>query len=225
MDVPVDEKYTSEATDDTEKNTEATDAAEKNSITRDRANSDSQQALNARRRRMVASRSSAVSVTSSTSDLNNNNINETVAANLQASSARYRRERLLAKVRASQISSADDNKNAWKQRQQNDCANDSPADLLVISPKRDEFEVLFPDHDFGETAFIGESSNYAMESRDFIANEMHDALSAGESAVTLPTNNAQLRVKISTTSNSRNSATVNDKINVTPDTCINDSRL
>ena len=206
FDLPIDEKAASEAASD----------SGKTSIARARANSDTQQTLNARRKRLVASRTSAVSVASSTSDLNNNNINET-AGNPHASSEKFRKEKFLAKVRASQ--SAGDNKitnNTSKPGELNVGDHES-IDYLIVSPKRDEFEVLFADHDFGGTSFFLASPTNSMESRDSITKEMREFYDGGfngaaGSAASMHTNNAQPRVKITTTGNSSNLATENDKI-------------
>ncbi|KAL3809710.1 hypothetical protein ACHAXA_009404 [Cyclostephanos tholiformis] len=209
VDMPLDEKAPSEPSDNNKTN----------SFARDRSNSDSQHSLSARRRRIVASRSSADSAASGTytSDLNNSSI---------ATSASDRREKMIAKVRASQSSVTDDCKNISNQSQQNDGA-DSPVDVFIVSPKRDEFEVLFAEHDFKETSFIGTFPNEA-NSWDSISKEIHilndaqlnesniTAGSPGASTATLPTNNVEPRVK--NTSSMRqpiHSATENGKINWT----------
>lgn len=216
FDLPIDEKAASEAASD----------AGKDSIARARANSDTQQTLNARRRRLVASRTPAVSVASSTSDLNNNNINKSAAGNPKASSAKFRKDKILAKVRASHPAYAGDNKNTKNTSKPGEINNGDheSIDLLIVSPKRDEFEVLFADHDFGGTSLHVASSNNSMESRDSITKEMRQFYggglnranstpwSAAGSAATMPMNNTQPRAKITTTGNSSNSATENDMI-------------
>jgi hypothetical protein len=203
VDMPLDEKAVSVTADDT-KNI---------SVARDRSNSDSQHSFNARRRRMVASRSSAISAASSTcsSDL------------ITSPMATSARDRLIAKVRASHCSTAGDNKSSSKQSKQNDGV-DQPADLLIVSPKKDEFEVLFAGHDFVTPQ---DDSTKSWDSISKEINVFNDALnkanisgiSPGASTVTLPTNNAQPRVNdVSSMSKSVvHSATGSGEINVTPE--------
>ncbi len=201
VDMPLDEKAASVTAEKTKKI----------SVSRERSSSDF--SLNARRRRIVALRSAAISEASSTcsSDL------------ISSSMATSARDKLIAKSRASQSYTAGDSKSTSKQSRQND-AVDQPADLLIVSPKRDEFEVLFADHDF---VTPHDDSTKSWDSITKEINILNDALnkaniagmSPGASAVTLPTNNAQPRVKndVSLMSNSAHSATGSGKVNVTPE--------
>jgi len=189
-----------------------------------RANSDSKQShekLAARRSRMVTSRGVSSTSASSVLSVNPKQSSSKVATStgtttsakkpMRASHGNNRREKMVARVRAAQISTTSENKSNPKQHPRNsgNCDATSASDSnsvvsfdasknKVISPKNDEFEVLFACDAFHPTP-------NPTESIDSIANEMHmlhDAMlmrsiSAGDSTVaTLPTNNIQPRVKV-----------------------------
>ena len=115
-------------------------------------------------------------------------------SSLKASPSNLRREKLLARVRASTGGKS-------HVRHQSDAGSNvsfDPAQTSIISPKRDEFEVLFADGDF----------NFSPDgSIDSISNEVQRTLSAMGSQSTLPTDNhSGLQPKIS-----------KNNVNVTPE--------
>jgi len=170
----------------------------------------SQLALNARRRRMVAARSSASSVTSAVSDqknlsivtdVNNIDVNEVAVTSptkttspRTAMSEKARRGKLLSKVRASQI--AANNTSSKPQLHAPDGFK-----TQIHSPKSDEYEVLFANYDFGDNDDINSQTLVPMDESPMIPQQKHKSLitiadgsnstvvSGMGSTLTVPTNN------------------------------------
>lgn len=186
-----------------------------------RANSDSgytHDSLAARRSRINASRTSISSVASNASNPSNkSNTDETADGRLKKSSpAQMRRHIMAAKIRTSRSTAAGGNENASRQQQQqqqqqNYCDADSAIPRTsIISPKRDEFEVLFADDDFVSP---GDES---MDSIVKEMNDMHESLLNGSystagNTVTMPTNNVHRRLMID------NAMVDNTNANITPE--------
>ena len=169
-----------------------------------------QLALNARRRRMVAARSSTSSVSSNISDqkalsivtdVNNNDVNEVAVSSptkttspRTAMSEKARRGKLLSKVRASQIAS--NNASSKPQLHASDGFK-----TQIHSPKSDEYEVLFANYDFGDNDDINSQTLVPMDESPMIPQQKHKSLitiadgssstvgSGTGSTVTVPTNN------------------------------------
>lgn len=192
----------------------------------------SQLALNARRRRMVAARSSTSSVSSAVSDqkalsivtdVNNSDVNEvavssptkTTTSPRTAMSEKARRGKLLSKVRASQIAS--NNASSKPQKHVPDGFK-----TQIHSPKSDEYEVLFANYDFGDNDDINSQTLVPMDESPMIPQQKHKSLitiadgsnstvgSGTGSTVTVPTNNETRSI-----SSSNNLAY--DKRNATPE--------
>lgn len=189
----------------------------------------SQLALNARRRRMVAARSSTSSVSSAVSDqkalsivtdVNNSDVNEVVVSSptktttspRTAISEKARRGKLLSKVRASQIASSKPQMHV----------SDGFFKTQIHSPKSDEYEVLFANYDFGDNDDINSQTLVPIDEPPMIPQQKHKSLitiadgsnstvgSGTGSTVTVPTNNETRSI-----SSSNNLAY--DKRNATPE--------
>jgi hypothetical protein len=191
----------------------------------------SQLALNARRRRMVAARSSASSVTSAVSDqknlsivtdVNNIDVNKVAVTSptmttspRTAMSEKARRGKLLSKVRASQI--AANNTSSKPQLHAPDGFK-----TQIHSPKSDEYEVLFANYDFGDNDDINSQTLVPMDESPMIPQQKHKSLitiadgsnstvgSGTRSTLTVPTNNESRSI------NSSN-LVYDDKKNATPE--------
>jgi len=169
----------------------------------------------------------------------------------KTSPAHLRRDKLLARVRNSHVAptsstaAAGDRTNSKKQPQSINSNNDVNISIetdsaisfdapqtAVISPKTDEFEVLFADDDSSPNPQYSNVHVSHNESIDSIANEilmqdhnnyntlLNDSTGTTSTSTTLPTNNAQPRVKISMTKNGSNSPTKKGTMgnsNVTPE--------
>jgi len=144
-------------------------------------------ALAARRSRMVASRTAmSSSASSTTSDPNSK-------PPPKKSPSQARKERLLARIRASNASTSGN-----KSVESNDVFDASKTS--IISPKSDEFEVCFEDDNIPSQHNPYLTSDTKNESIDSIGNELNESYG---SAATLPTNNIQSKVKISMTKSNR----------------------
>ncbi len=169
-----------------------------------RANSDSmsnQETITARRSRINASRTSSTSSASSTSSLPINKGSAVGHADVKlkkAPTAQMRRQMMASKIRTSRSNPPDGSEKNSKQQQQQQQSNDSDSSVprtAIISPKRDEFEVLFADDDL---------TSPGDESMDSIVKEMHDmhgsllngSYSTAASTATMPTNNVHRHLKI-----------------------------
>jgi len=143
--------------------------------------------LAARRSRMVASRTAmSSSASSTTSDPNSK-------PPPKKSPSQARKERLLARIRASNASTSGN-----KSVESNEVFDASKTS--IISPKSDEFEVCFADDNMPPTHNPYLTSDTKNESIDSIGNELNESYG---SAATLPTNNIQSKVKISMTKSNR----------------------
>ena len=157
-----------------------------------RANSDSgynPDTLAARRTRVNASRTSTSSASSNTSNPSNKS-NPAGGQLKKASPAQMRRQIMATKIRVSRSNPSSSSENNSKQKLAIESAIPKTS---VISPKRDEFEVLFADDDFVSPGD---------ESMDSIVKEMHDmhesllngSYSTAASTATMPTNNCHLMI-------------------------------
>ena len=172
-----------------------------------RADSDSasnQETIAARRSRINASRTT--SSTSSALSTPSQPINKDSAVGQgdgkpKASPAQMRRQMMVSKIRTSRSNPPGGSENNSKQQQQQQQSNDSDSSVprtAIISPKRDEFEVLFADDDFVSPGD---------ESIDSIVKEMHDmhesllngSYSTAASTATMPTNNVHRHLMIDNT--------------------------
>lgn len=219
---PADEKTASPAV------VAATGDAEKNS--KDRSKSEvSQLALNARRRRMVAARSTGASVSSSVSDLkvltiddSNCDVSETASNSPRTTSAIVRRGKLLAKVRASHIThSAGQHKNTTKLQPMSLSSASDVFKTQIHSPKSEEFEVLFANHDFGDTDDINPQTLVPMDESPIIKHRrpklMINVADGSNSTVGSGTESTVTNNALTRSSSSNNLASEVNKINVTPE--------
>ncbi|KAL3758440.1 hypothetical protein ACHAWU_006100 [Discostella pseudostelligera] len=163
----------------------------KNSIVR--ANSDSgynQETIAARRSRINASRTSISSTSSNVSQPSNKSNTDGPPDEgeiKKPSPAQMRRQIMVAKIRTSRSNPSSGSDSKQQQQEINDTDSAIPR-TAIISPKRDEFEVLFADDDFVSP---GDAS------MDSIVKEMHDmhesllngSYSTAASTATMPTNN------------------------------------
>ncbi|KAL7545709.1 hypothetical protein ACHAWF_009060 [Thalassiosira exigua] len=177
--------------------------------------------LAARRSRMVASRGTASASSVLSNDSSKKDSNSAATGVSASASARgkkpspsiLRREKLLARVRASQITG---NPNANKTKGGNlvmtgegknvssintkqmggvgaPALSFDSSRTAIISPTRDEFEVLFGDD---KVACYGSDSGGSLDS---ITNEMHSTLNTSMSSATIPTNNVHSKAKVNVT--------------------------
>ncbi|KAL7437004.1 hypothetical protein ACHAXH_003044 [Discostella pseudostelligera] len=169
----------------------------KNSIVR--ASSDSgynQETIAARRSRINASRTSLSSTSSNVSQPSNKSNTDGPAYGKikKPSPAQMRRQIMVAKIRTSRSNPYGGSDGKQQQQEINDTDSAIPR-TAIISPKRDEFEVLFADDDFVSP---GDAS------MDSIVKEMHDmhesllngSYSTAASTVTMPTNNVHRHLMV-----------------------------
>ena len=147
--------------------------------------------LAARRSRMVAARG----VSSSTETASQGGGK---GSQQKFSPAKLRRDKLLARVRSNNAKSV----NTTAETDSTSNVSFDASKTSIISPKRDEFEVLFADDDISPNPYITHGPHN--ESIDSIGNEINGSTGGGSTA-TMPTNNIQPRVKISMTKSTKQS--------------------